>query len=75
MPVKRSATGANARLKRVHPRRGAFQQLYAAIFVLLLQQHVKPPQAMHVLQHLFTPFVQRRAVMRNIAQGQGAVAA
>ncbi len=44
-------------LQRIHPRRAALQQLHATVFILLLQQHVKAPQAMHMLQHLFAPFI------------------
>ena len=55
------------KLQAVHSRRAAFQQLNAAILILLLQHDIKPPQAMHMFQHLFTSLVQRRAVVRNIA--------
>ncbi len=38
-----------------HSRRATFQQLDAAVFVLLFQHHIKSPQAMHMLQYFFAP--------------------
>ncbi|SQB29806.1 fatty acid metabolism regulator [Citrobacter koseri] len=55
------------KLQAVHSRRAPLQQLNAAILILLLQHDIKPPQAMHMFQHLFTSLVQRCAVVRNIA--------
>ncbi len=59
-----------AGLQRIQPRRAALQQFHAAIVVLLLQNHVKSPQAMHMLQHLATALVQWRTVLRNVAQSE-----
>ena len=57
-------------LQRVLARRAALQQLDTAIGILLFQQDIKPPQTMDVLEHFPTPFIQRDAIVRHIAQRQ-----
>jgi spore cortex formation protein SpoVR/YcgB (stage V sporulation) len=44
-------------LKHVHRLWGFIQQLNAAIFILLLQNHIKSPQTMDMLQHFAPAFI------------------
>ena len=63
------------RLQRRRPRRAAIEQLYTAVFILLLEDHVEAPQAMQVLQHVAAALIQWRAFLRDVAQCQRAVTA